>query len=666
MTTPTVTIKKSTHLSGTVTVPGDKSISHRAVIFGAIAEGITKVTGFLPGEDNFSTIKAFMAMGVDIKEDSPTELTIQGKGLRGLTEPANIIDAGNSGTTTRLLIGLLAAQPFTSTITGDVSLRERPMMRVVEPLRKMGAVIDGRDEGRLLPLTIKGGELKAIDHKSPVASAQLKSCLLIAGLYAEGTTTVTEPMKSRDHTERMLWAFGVGVDVDGNSVSIGKERRLKGTTINVPGDISSAAFFIVGAIITKGSKLRINNVGLNPTRIGIIDILKKMGASIEVVNQKNAKEPAGDLIVRSCDLKGIDIDGAELLPAIDEFPIICVAAAFAKGTTRITGAGELRVKESDRIFAMARALEALDVEVEEEDNGIIIVGSADSEGLIRGGSVGSSGDHRIAMAMAIAGLASREGVEIRGPECVDVSYPGFFKDLKRMSRRRRPVIAIDGPSGVGKSTVSRAVAERFNYEYVDTGAMYRAVAIAAADKGLDLGSDKELAEFCENIEIHFEDNGTRIFLNKIDLSGRIRSAEAGEQASRSSALPSVRRFLVGLQREMGSGGEGASHVSPGVVMEGRDIGTNVFKDADIKIYLDADEKVRAARRHGDYKSEKENKPSAADVKEELAERDRRDKERKLAPLAMDGDAVLIDTTELGIDEVVGRIAALMKERGIAG
>jgi len=248
-------------------------------------------------------------MGVRIELDSSTELTIHGVGLHGLTEPANIIDAGNSGTTTRLLIGLLAAQPFTSTITGDASLRERPMMRVVKPLRQMGASIDGKDGGRLLPLTIKGGGLHSIDYTSPVASAQLKSCLLIAGLYAEGTTTVTEPMKSRDHTERMLWAFGVDVDVDGNSVSIGKERRLKGTVIDVPGDISSAAFFMVAAMITKGSELRINNVGLNPTRTGIIDILEKMGASIEVVNQRVRKEPSGDLIVRTSDLKGIDIDG---------------------------------------------------------------------------------------------------------------------------------------------------------------------------------------------------------------------------------------------------------------------------------------------------------------------------------------------------------------------
>lgn len=427
------TINKSKGLGGEVTVPGDKSISHRAVIFGAIAEGITKVTGFLPGADNISTINAFRAMGVDIEEPSATELVIHGVGLNGLKKPADVIDAGNSGTTTRLLIGLLAAQDFTSTITGDASLRNRPMRRVVDPLREMNASIDGEEGARYLPLEVKGRKLIPISYSSPIASAQVKSCILIAGLYAFGTTIVTEPMKSRDHTERMLRAFGVDVKVEGNKVSLGENRILKATTINVPGDISSAAFFMVAAMMAKGSELRINNVGLNPTRTGIIDILKKMGGEFEVVNKTDAEEPAADLIVRTCALKGVDIDGAELLPAIDEFPIVCVAAAFAEGETRITGAGELRLKESDRIVAMVNALKAVGVKAAEKAEGITITGSADSDGLIRGGTIDSLGDHRIAMAMAVAGLASREGVTIEDPECVDVSYPGFFNDLKEVS-----------------------------------------------------------------------------------------------------------------------------------------------------------------------------------------------------------------------------------------
>ncbi|VAV82869.1 3-phosphoshikimate 1-carboxyvinyltransferase, partial [hydrothermal vent metagenome] len=303
------------------------------------------------------------------------------------------------------------------------------------PLRQMGASIDGKDGGRLLPLTITGSKLHAIDYKSPVASAQLKSCLLIAGLYAEGTTTVEEPGKSRDHTERMLRAFGVDVEVEGNKVSLGEQRTLKGTTINVPGDISSAAFFMVAAIITKDSELRINNIGVNYTRTGIKNILEEMmGARFRTEDRTEGQEEVANITVYSSSLKGIDIDGALLLPAIDEFPIVCVAAAFAKGTTRISGAAELRVKESDRITAMANALTAVGVKVEETEDGIIIHGSADSEGLIKGGTVDSLGDHRIAMAMAVAGLASVDGVEIRDPECVDVSYPDFFKVLGEVSQ----------------------------------------------------------------------------------------------------------------------------------------------------------------------------------------------------------------------------------------
>ncbi len=445
MTTPFKIIKKSNGLCGSVTVPGDKSISHRAVIFGSIANDITKVTGFLPGADNLSTIAAFRAMDIKINIVSPTELEIHGQGLHGLKKPTTIIDAGNSGTTTRLLIGLLAAQDFTSTITGDESLQKRPMMRVVKPLRQMGAKIDGKDDGKLLPLTITGSKLHAIDYKSPVASAQLKSCLLIAGLYAEGTTTVTEPMKSRDHTERMLKAFGVDVLVKGDKVSIGENRTLVGTTINVPGDISSAAFFMVAAMITKGSELHINNIGVNFTRTGIKTILEEMttGVGFETKDKTNGEEEVADITVRSSSLKGININGNKLLPAIDEFPllpaidefpIICVAAAFAEGTTRISGAGELRVKESDRITAMARALTAVGVKVEETEDGIIIKGSADSEGLIKGGTIDSLGDHRIAMAMAVAGLASREGIKIRDSGCVDVSYPDFFKVLGEVSK----------------------------------------------------------------------------------------------------------------------------------------------------------------------------------------------------------------------------------------
>jgi len=418
-------------LKGEMRVPGDKSISHRSVFFGSIAEGTTEVTGFLEGEDNLSTISAFSLMGVDITREGG-RVIVKGRGFGGLQEPPDIIDAGNSGTTTRLLAGLLSSLPFFSVITGDASLRKRPMKRVVEPLMRMGASISGRKGGSLLPLAITGRKLKGIRFESPVASAQLKSAILLAGLSAEGETTVIEPEKSRDHTERMLGLFGADLRVDGNAVSVRSTNTLTGCKINVPGDISSAAFFMVGAALTGSSELLIRDVGLNPTRVGIIDILKKMGGSIEEVGLRDASgEPVGDMLVRSSRLAGADISGRELLPAIDEFPIICVAAAFAEGTTTISGAEELRVKESDRIAVMSECLTAIGVENEERPGGIVIRGTAGKP--VKGGAIRSHGDHRIAMAMAMAALGSTDGIHIEGAGSVDVSFPGFFSALGKVA-----------------------------------------------------------------------------------------------------------------------------------------------------------------------------------------------------------------------------------------
>lgn len=420
-------------LKGALSVPGDKSISHRCVFFGSMAEGTTEVRGFLEGEDNLSTISAFRLMGVDITREG-TNVTIRGKGLSGLCEPTDVIDAGNSGTTTRLLTGLLSSLPFFSVITGDASLRKRPMKRVVAPLLKMGAVIAGRKDASLLPLAISGRKLKAIRFESPIASAQLKSAILLAGLSAEGETVVVEPEKSRDHTERMLSLFGADIKVDGTAVSVRSTNALTGCRIDVPGDISSAAFFIVGAALTQGSELLLRDVGLNPTRVGIIDILKKMGGQIETAEFREAScEPVGDLVVKSSPLKGAEITGSELLPAIDEFPIICVAAAFAEGVTSISGAGELRVKESDRIAVMSECLSAIGVKNEERPDGIIIEGTGGRP--VKGGLIRSHGDHRIAMSMAMAALNSINGIEIEGAGSVDVSFPGFFSTLGKVAIR---------------------------------------------------------------------------------------------------------------------------------------------------------------------------------------------------------------------------------------
>jgi len=426
----------SSPLRGEVSVPGDKSISHRTVILGALAEGETVVRGFLHGADNRATINAFRAMGVEIEERSDETLLVQGRGRGGLLEPADVINAMNSGTTARLLTGLLAGQGFFSVITGDQSLRGRPMGRVVRPLREMGAEIGGRKGATLLPLAIGPAKLRGITYKTPVASAQLKSAILLAGLYAEGRTMVKEPALSRDHTERMLRAMGAEIKVKGCTVSIEGGSTLHGLDIDVPGDISSAAFFMVAALIVPGSEILIRNVGINPTRTGIIDILKKMGGDIQVGNKRGeGLEPTADILIRASALKGVEIDGEALLPAIDEFPIICVAAAFAEGVTKIRGAGELRVKESDRVAVMAGVLSAMGVRCVEKPDGIEIDGAG--FGRLSGGQFETHGDHRVAMSIAVAALGAGGETAIKQASSVDVSYPGFFSDLETVREEGR-------------------------------------------------------------------------------------------------------------------------------------------------------------------------------------------------------------------------------------
>ncbi|MFQ5329698.1 MAG: 3-phosphoshikimate 1-carboxyvinyltransferase [Thermodesulfobacteriota bacterium] len=414
-------------LRGETSVPGDKSISHRSIIFGSIAEGTTTVDGFLWSEDNMRTVEAFRSMGVAIA-DHDGDVIIEGRGMNGLCEPDDVIDAGNSGTTTRLLTGLLAGQPFFSIITGDNSLRKRPMGRVTKPLSLMGATIHGRCGGSHAPLAIVGGKLEGIDYSSEVASAQVKSAILLAGLTGSGKTTVTEPVRSRDHTERMLRAFGAEVAVDGNRVGVTGGDLLKGCDVSVPGDISSAAFLMVAALITSDSDLLIRGVGINPTRNGIINLLRRMGGNIEYLNEReSSNEPIADIRVKSSRLRGIDIGPTDIPGAIDEFPIISVAAAVAEGTTTIRGASELRVKESDRIATMVKGLRAVGVNVKEMTNGMVIEG-----GRLACATVESYGDHRIAMAMLIAGLVAEgaEGVEVVGAACINTSFPGFMELLK--------------------------------------------------------------------------------------------------------------------------------------------------------------------------------------------------------------------------------------------
>lgn len=410
-------------LSGTLQVPGDKSISHRAVMLGAIAEGRTEVSGFLEGDDAMATLAAMRALGVSIEGPHAGRLRIAGVGRHGLKPAAAALDLGNSGTSMRLFSGLLAGQRFATQLVGDQSLMRRPMRRVTEPLSQMGAVIQTAAQGTA-PLSIEpAAALRGIDYPMPVASAQVKSALLIAGLYAQGRTRVTEPAVSRDHTERMLQAFGADVAVDGPHVSVTGDAPMEAAAVSVPGDISSAAFFLVGASIAGGGSITLTHVGLNPTRTGVIDILRRMGARIHVeADETDAGEPVGTLTVEPAALQGIDIP-PELVPlAIDEFPTIFIAAACATGVTTLRGAEELRVKESDRIAVMAEGLTALGIEAEPLADGIRIVG-----GAMHGGAVQAQGDHRIAMAFAMAGLAADGAITIDGCAEVDTSFPGFVE-----------------------------------------------------------------------------------------------------------------------------------------------------------------------------------------------------------------------------------------------
>ncbi|MFK3974542.1 bifunctional prephenate dehydrogenase/3-phosphoshikimate 1-carboxyvinyltransferase [Pseudomonas sp. NPDC087358] len=407
---------------GRIRVPGDKSISHRSIMLGSLAEGTTQVEGFLEGEDALATLQAFRDMGVVIEGPHHGRLTIHGVGLHGLKPAPGPIYLGNSGTSMRLLCGLLAAQRFDSVLTGDASLSKRPMDRVAGPLRQMGAVIETAADGRP-PLTIRGGQvLKGISYVMPMASAQVKSCLLLAGLYAEGTTTVTEPAPTRDHTERMLRGFGYPVAGNGATATVRAGGQLAATRIEVPADISSAAFFLVAASIAPGSQLLLEHVGVNPTRTGVIDILRLMGADIAVQNLREAGgEPVADLRVRHARLKGVEIPQALVSLAIDEFPVLFVAAACAEGRTVLRGAQELRVKESDRIQAMADGLTTLGIKVEPTADGLIIEG-----GSIGGGEVDGHGDHRIAMAFSIASLRAAGPIRIRDCANVATSFPNFL------------------------------------------------------------------------------------------------------------------------------------------------------------------------------------------------------------------------------------------------
>lgn len=421
-------LQRANKLQGEITVPGDKSISHRAVMFGSLAKGTTRVTHFLQGADCLSTISCFQKMGIEI-ENTPEEILIHGKGLYGLSAPAQVLDAGNSGTTTRLISGILAAQNFNVTLTGDASICKRPMKRIITPLSMMGAKITSKNGNDCAPLLIEGTALNGIHYDSPVASAQVKSSVLLAGLYAEGATSVTEPFLSRNHTELMLSAFGATVTSEDTTATILPHPDLHGLEINVPGDISSAAYFIAAGLIVPNSEILIKNVGINPTRDGILKVALEMGGNIEIFNKRtDGGELTADLLVKSSSLHGITIEGEIIPTLIDEIPVIAVMAAYADGTTTIKDAAELKVKESDRIAIVSENLAKMGCDITPTDDGMIIKGGKP----LRGAALDSYLDHRIAMSFAVAALLADGETDMKDAECVNISYPTFYRDLESL------------------------------------------------------------------------------------------------------------------------------------------------------------------------------------------------------------------------------------------
>lgn len=418
---------RKTNLQGEITIPGDKSISHRSIMLGSLADGITEVHGFLNGADCISSMNCFRQMGVSIDYDGETVL-IYGKGLHGLQKPEQTLDVGNSGTTTRLMSGILAAQNFSSRIIGDASICRRPMKRIMTPLSMMGADITSENENDCAPLLINGKPLHGIHYDSPVASAQVKSCVLLAGLYADGKTSVTEPYVSRNHTELMFQSFGADIQTAGTTVSVTPADRLYGQKIQIPGDISSAAYFIAAGLITPNSCITIKNVGINPTRNGILEVVEKMGGAVTYDRLSETGEPAADITVKTSNLKGCVIEGSIIPKLIDEIPIIAILACFAKGQTIIRDAQELKVKESNRIDVMVKNLSAMGADITATDDGMIINGGHPLHGAV----IDSHLDHRIAMSFAIAALNADGETDIRGSECVNISYPSFYNDLAQL------------------------------------------------------------------------------------------------------------------------------------------------------------------------------------------------------------------------------------------
>jgi 3-phosphoshikimate 1-carboxyvinyltransferase len=613
-------------LAGTVRTPGDKSISHRVLLLGALAEGTTVVRGLSNGDDVQRTAAAVAALGAVVVDDGEV-VRVTGGTLRA---PAGEIDCGNSGTGLRLLAGVVAGVTGRTVLTGDGSLSARPMDRIAEPLRAMGAGVEGRGERSLPPLTVTGGPLRGIEWTPPVASAQVKSAILLAGLSAAGETVVREPVATRAHTEELLAQAGADITVEavgaGRMVRL-RPSRLRPLDLTVPGDPSQAAFWVVAACLVPGSQVTVADVYPGVDRTGFVAVLRRMGADVTM----SPHDGVADLVARSGPLRATVVEAAEI-PSLDEVPVLAVAAAAAQGTTVFRNVGELRVKESDRLAAVARLVRALGAGAEVDGDELRVHGVGPG-GRLSPARTDSVGDHRIAMAAAVGALAAGQG-EVDGFACVATSYPTFLDDLRRLGgTAAERIIAIDGPAGSGKSTVSRAVAERLGVGRLDTGAMYRAVAWAALDRGMDPADGPAVAAVARDAVIEVDHQGVRI--DGHEVTDAIRTPAVSLAVSAVAANPDVRRYLVERQRRWV-----AEH--GGGVVEGRDIGTVVFPHAHLKVYLTASPEERARRRHDE--------PAGG-----VARRDHIDSTRSASPLLKAEDARLLDTTGRSVDDVVEEV-----------
>ena len=634
MTAPRIlVVDGATPCRGTVRTPGEKSISHRAVLLGALAEGTSVIHGLSDGADVAASLAAVEAMGAGVERHGDGTIVVHG-GRARLHRPLAPLDCGNSGTSMRLLTGLVAGFDWETELVGDESLSSRPMDRVAEPLGLMGASVIGQGPRCQPPLLVRGGTLHGIDWTSQVASAQVKSAIILAGLSADGTTTVREPVTTRAHTEEMLIEAGADLTVEpwgeGRIVRV-RASSLKPVERTVPGDPSASAFFVVAGCVVPASAVDVAGVYSGPARLGYVSVLQRMGASISLV----PGDP-GTTTIRAIagPLHGTEVHAREI-PSLDEIPALAVAAAVAEGTTVFSDVGELRVKEVDRLAAVADMVAAFGALAVIDGDSLAITGLG---GPFRGARFDSRGDHRMAMAAAVAALAARPGERslITGFGAVETSYPTFAQDLEQLAAGARPprplLVAIDGPAGAGKSTVSRAVAEQLGVDRLDTGAMYRAIAALALELGVPPDDRDAVAALAASSTLEV---GKRVTIDGRDVTGLIRSPEVGRAVSIVAANPEVRRHLVQRQRAW-------VEAHGGGVVEGRDIGSVVFPGAELKVYLTASPEERARRRHDE-------------APEGLARRDRIDSTRDVSPLREAEDAHRLDTTGRTVQDVVEEV-----------